>query len=181
MLGALQPLDVRPGHLHDAVPLTLLRPVSDLERREGGHPAAGLPEDGVHRLVANALPVDQREQILARGHGLDIDHRVLLPDLRIVDVVRNVGVLPLFSVLLLFLGAIVDGRIVSNPLFGRAQPHAEGSTDLVCVAVLSWRGECEVDRQLAVVHFASCAAPLTAYTDAVVSLFGNSHPVKDEC
>jgi hypothetical protein len=56
----------------------------------------------------------------------------------VVDVVRNVGVLPLFSVLLLFLGAIVDGRIVSNPLSGRAQPHAEGSTDLVCVAVLSW-------------------------------------------
>lgn len=54
------------------------------------------------------------------------------------DVVRNVGVFPSLSVLLLFLCTVVGGQVVSNALFGRLHQHSVWPTDLVCVAVLSW-------------------------------------------
>ena len=51
---------------------------------------------------------------------------------------QEYGVPPLFSVLLLFLSGVVEGRTVSNPLLGCVQAHSEWPADLACVAVLSW-------------------------------------------
>jgi hypothetical protein len=64
--------------------------VLNLEGGESSHAASGLPQHGVHCLIAEAFAVNEREEILTGGDSLDVDRRVILPHLRVVDAGRLV-------------------------------------------------------------------------------------------
>ena len=78
-------------------------------------------------------------------------------------------VFPSLSIAFTFSWTVVVCVIVTGPLFGQEQAHAEWLGELIGILPLARLGERAVNRDLAVVEFSSRTTPLTGDADAFIS------------